>query len=145
MNLDELERQCRARKLRAFYLMPTVHSPLDTVMDIATRLRLVEIARKHDLLILEGAAYAFSEPNPPPSLISLAPERTVYVSGVSKSIGTGLRLGYVIVPTTHIYRLLEAIRATTCNAPALISGLVTGWIEDGLVRLTLLERGRAVA
>ncbi len=53
------------------------------------------------------------------------------MGGFSKSIGTGLRLGYVIAPTTHIDRLLEAIRATTWNAPALISGLVTGWIEDG--------------
>lgn len=131
MDPDDLERQCRMNKLRAIYLMPTVHSPLGTVMDAETRMRLVEIARRQDLLIIEDAAYAFLEPDPPPSLISLAPERTVYVGGFSKSIGTGLRLGYVIAPTTHIDRLLEAIRATTWNAPALISGLVTGWIEDG--------------
>ena len=42
-----------------------------------------------------------------------------------------MRLGYLIAPTTHIDRLLEAVRATTWNAPALISGLVTGWMEDG--------------
>lgn len=131
MNPDELERQCQARKLRAIYLMPTVHSPLGTVMDVETRLRLLEIARKHDLLIIEDSAYAFLEVSPPPSLISLAPERTFYVGGFSKSIGTGLRLGYVIAPKSHIDRLLEVIRATTWNAPALISGLVTGWIEDG--------------
>ncbi|MEW2916222.1 PLP-dependent aminotransferase family protein [Ruegeria sp. ANG10] len=131
MNPKDLERQCCARKLRAIYVMPTVHSPLGTVMDAATRLRLIEIARKHDLLIIEDASYAFLEPDPPPSLISVAPERTVYVSGFSKSIGTGLRLGYVIAPKSHIDRLLELIRATTWNAPALISGLVTGWIEDG--------------
>lgn len=131
MNPEDLERQCCARKLRAIYVLPTVHSPLGTVMDAATRLRLIEIARKHDLLIIEDAAYAFLEPDPPPSLISVAPERTVYVSGFSKSIGTGLRLGYVIAPKSHIDRLLEVIRATTWNAPALISGLVTGWIEDG--------------
>ena len=131
MDPDDLERQCHAHKLRAIYLMPTVHSPLGAVMDVATRLRLIEIAHKHDLLIIEDAAYAFLEPDPPPSFVALAPERTVYVGGFSKSLGTGLRLGYVIAPTTHIDRLLEAIRATTWNAPALISGLVTGGIEDG--------------
>ncbi|MCG7495230.1 aminotransferase class I/II-fold pyridoxal phosphate-dependent enzyme [Thalassobius sp. Cn5-15] len=66
-----------------------------------------------------------------PSLFSLAPERTIYVGGFSKSIATGLRLGYVVAPAPHIDRLLEAIRATTWNVPAIISGLVTGWVEDG--------------
>lgn len=135
MDPDDLERQCRERKVRAVYLMPTVHNPLGTVMDETTRQRLIEVARKHDLLVIEDAAYAFLEPDPPPSLISLAPDRTVHVGGFSKSLATGLRLGYVIAPAIHTDRLLEAIRATTWNTPALISGLVTGWVEDGtLVR-----------
>ncbi|MHA3915202.1 aminotransferase-like domain-containing protein [Halovulum sp. GXIMD14793] len=131
MDPEELDRQCRDRKIRAVYLMPTVHNPLGSVMDEMTRLRIIETAQKHDLLIIEDAAYAFLEPNPPPSLFSLAPERTVYVGGFSKSIATGLRLGYVVAPAAHINRLLEMIRATTWNAPALISGLVTSWVEDG--------------
>lgn len=131
MNPDDLERHCVKRKLRAVYLMPTVHNPLGAVLDKATRLRLIEVARKHDLLVIEDAAYAFLEPDPPTSLIALAPERTVYVGSFSKSLATGLRLGYVIAPATKINRLLEAIRATTWNAPALVSGLVTGWVEDG--------------
>ncbi|SFU15200.1 Aminotransferase class I and II [Sedimentitalea nanhaiensis] len=100
-------------------------------MDEMTRLRLIEVARKHDLLIIEDAAYAFLEPDPPSSFIALTPERTVHVGSFSKNLATGLRLGYLIAPVTHIDRLLEAIRATTWNAPALISGLATGWIEDG--------------
>jgi len=131
MNPDELDRQCRDRKVRAIYLMPTVHNPLGAVMDEMTRLGIIETAQKHDLLIIEDAAYAFLEPDPPPSLFSLAPERTIYVGGFSKSIATGLRLGYVVSPATHIDRLLEAIRATTWNVPAIISSLVTGWVEDG--------------
>ncbi|MFV1498231.1 PLP-dependent aminotransferase family protein [Phaeobacter sp. JH20_02] len=131
MSPDDLDRQCRDRKIRAIYLMPTVHNPLGAVMDEPTRHRLIGVARKHDLLVIEDAAYAFLEPDPPPSLISLAPERTVHVGGFSKSLATGLRLGYVIAPANHCDRLLEAIRATTWNTPALISGLVTGWVEDG--------------
>ena len=131
MDPEDLERQCRARKVRAVYLMPTVHNPLGSVMDEATRLRLIEVARAHDLLLIEDAAYAFLEPNPPPSLVALAPERTIYVGGFSKSLATGLRMGYLIAPATQTDSLLEAIRATTWNTPALISGLVTGWVEDG--------------
>lgn len=128
---DELDRQCRARRVQAVYLMPTVHNPLGSVMDETTRRRLIDVSQRHDLLIIEDAAYAFLEPDPPPAFIALAPERTVHVGGFSKSLATGLRLGYVIAPEPHGDRLLEVIRATTWNAPALISGLVAGWIEDG--------------
>ena len=131
MDPDALDRQCRARKIRAVYLMPTVNNPLGSVMGLATRQRIVEVARGHDLLIIEDAAYAFLETLPPPSFIALAPERTIHVGGFSKSLATGLRLGYLVAPSRHIPSLLEAIRATTWNAPALISGLVTGWVEDG--------------
>lgn len=131
MDPDDLEQQCHAGRLRAVYLMPTVHNPIGTVMNAATRLRIVDIARAHDLLIIEDAAYAFLEPDPPPSFVALAPERTIHVGGFSKSLATGLRLGYLIASGKHIDGLIGVIRATTWNAPALISGLVTGWIEDG--------------
>ncbi|GLT12328.1 GntR family transcriptional regulator [Sulfitobacter porphyrae] len=131
MNPDALDRQCRIRKLRALYLIPTVQNPLGAVMDLPTRQRLIEVARKHDLLILEDAAYAFLEPDPPPGFLALAPDLTIHLGGFSKSLATGLRLGYVIAPARHLDGLLDAIRATTWNAPALISGLVTGWITDG--------------
>ena len=131
MDPDALDRQCRTRKPRAVYLMPTVHNPLGSVMDVTTRQRIVEVAQAYDLLMIEDAAYAFLENDPPPSFIELAPERTIHVGGYSKSLATGLRLGYLVSPPRHITNLLEAIRATTWNAPALISGLVTAWVEDG--------------
>ncbi|MBW4960650.1 PLP-dependent aminotransferase family protein [Sulfitobacter sp. CW3] len=131
MDPDDLDKRCRSRKIRAVYLMPTVQNPLGSVMDMQTRDRIVDVARKHNLMIIEDAAYAFLEPDPPPTLIQLAPERTVYIGGFSKSLATGLRLGYVVAPDENVEKLIEATRATTWNAPALISSLVTGWIKDG--------------
>ena len=131
MDPDNLDRLCRTRPIHAVYTMPTVHNPLGSVMREAERQRLVGIARTHDLLIVEDGAYAFLEANAPTSLMALAPERCVHVGGFSKSVATGLRLGYLVAPETSVKNLTRAIRATTWNAPALISALVTGWIEDG--------------
>ncbi len=140
MSPDALEQQCQQHKLRAVYLMPTVHNPLGTVMDERTRLRLIDVADQHDLLIIEDSAYAFLEPEPPSSLIELAPDKTIHVGSFSKSIATGLRLGYLIAPTNYIDSLSHAIRATTWNAPALISALVTSWIEDGTLEISEQKR-----
>ncbi|GHA21342.1 GntR family transcriptional regulator [Devosia pacifica] len=133
MDTEMLERICCERTLRALYLMPTVQNPLGSVMDETTRQRIVDIARQHDLLIIEDGAYAFLEPDPPPSLLHLAPERTIYVGSFSKSLGTGLRVGYVIAPEELAERLVAVMRATTWNTPAVMSGLLAGWIEDGTV------------
>ncbi|WP_435659995.1 PLP-dependent aminotransferase family protein [Leisingera caerulea] len=142
MDPEDLDRQCRQRKIRAVYLMPTVHSPLGAVMDEPARRRLLAVAERHSLLIIEDAAYAFLEPDPPPSFLALAPDRTVYTGGFSKNLATGLRLGYLIAPPPQTAPLLEVIRATTWNAPALISALVTGWIEDGTLSRSEENRRR---
>jgi len=128
-----LLRVCAKTRLRALYLMPSVHNPLGTVMDEYSRRAIVAIARHHDLLIFEDGAYDFLETDPPPSFLELAPERTVYIGGVSKVLATGLRLGYVVVPPDLAGALSMAIRATTWNTPALITALVTQWIEDGTI------------
>jgi DNA-binding transcriptional MocR family regulator len=142
MEPEDLDRQCGLRSIRAVYLMPTVQSPLGAVMDEPTRHRLLAVAQRHNLLIIEDAAYAFMEPDPPPSFLALAPERIVFIGGFSKNLATGLRLGFVVAPPAHTAPLLEVIRATTWNAPALISALVTGWIEDGTLKQSEENRRR---
>ena len=133
MDPKDLERQCRKKKLKAVYLMPTVHTPLGSVMNKNVRSAIIKIARKHDLLIIEDSTYAFLETNPPPSFLSLAPDLTIHVGGFSKNIATGLRIGFLVVPNRFTSLISRAIRATTWNVPALISALVTHWIEDGTV------------
>lgn len=130
---DRLERLCRDCSIKAVYLIPTVHNPLGLVMSECRRNKIVEIARKYDILIIEDGAYAFLEENPPPSFVQLAPERTVYISGFSKNLGTGLRVGYIVAPEAYVPKLTLAIRATTWNAPGIVTALVTGWIEEGVL------------
>tara|TARA_R110001606_G_scaffold8479_2_gene37435 strand:+ start:29419 stop:30735 length:1317 start_codon:yes stop_codon:yes gene_type:complete len=133
MNPYALLRMCAQTDIRAVYLTPTVHNPLGTVMDEHTRRAIVAIARRYDLLILEDGAYDFLETDPPPSFLELAPERTVYIGGISKVLATGLRVGYVIAPPDLAGPITMAIRATTWNTPAIITALVTHWIEDGTI------------
>ena len=124
--------------------MPTLHNPLGWVTSQQSRQQLVAIAREHGLLIIEDAAYAFLVEQPPTPLAALAPESTLYVSGLSKSVATGLRFGFVVAPTEFIEVLERAIRATTWNTPALMTAIATGWLNDGTVtRLEAEKRADA--
>lgn len=132
-DLGALENLCRRRPVRAVYSMPTMHNPLGSVMPAGSRARLVEIAERHELLIIEDGAYAFlAEPAPRP-LFSLAPQRTVYVCGLSKSVAAGLRIGFIAAPPEMIPALELAIRVSSGNTPSLTVALACRWIESGEV------------
>lgn len=132
-DLNALETLCQRRRIKAVYTMPTLHNPMGWVMDLPWREQLVRIARHHGVLLIEDAAYAFLAEDPPAPLKALAPELTVYVSGFSKNIATGLRVGYVVAPLPWVSAMERAIRATVWNTPGVMTSLVCGWIEDGTV------------
>jgi DNA-binding transcriptional MocR family regulator len=141
-SLDALEQLCGARPVRAIYAMPTLHNPLGSVMSEPDRVRLAGIARRHGQLIIEDASYAYLVDNPPAPLAMLAPDITIYVSGVSKSIAPGLRVGYLAVPAPLVPALERAIRATTWNTPALTATIACRWLDDGTV--DRLEAGKRI-
>lgn len=166
-DLDALAAACRRRRVKAVYAMPTLHNPLGWVMSLSRRRALVALARQHGLLLIEDGAYAYlageagegagrsdrlntshrlhrapgtARPVPPP-LASLAPERTVYVTGLSKSVAAGLRTGFVVAPPAWVPRLARALRANSWSTPGLTSALACAWLEDGTVA-TLEARKR---
>jgi DNA-binding transcriptional MocR family regulator len=141
-DLDALAALCKRRRVRAIYAMPTLHNPLGWVMGASRRRELVAIARRHGLLIIEDAAYAFLAADPPPPLAAFAPETTVYVSGLSKSVATGLRVGFVAAPPEWVPRIERAIRATTWNTPGVMTAIACGWLEDGTVTRLESEKRR---
>ena len=140
LDLNALERLCMNRPVRAVYVMPTLHNPLGWVMGAQQRQQLVSIARKHGLLIIEDAAYAFLAEDAPAPLAALAPETTVYVSGLSKSVATGLRVGFVAAPAQWVPLIERAIRATTWNTPGVMTAIACAWIEDGTVSRLEIEK-----
>jgi DNA-binding transcriptional MocR family regulator len=133
MDLDRLEALCRKRPVRGIYTMPTLHNPLGLVMAEADRARLAAMAEKYGFIILEDGAYSFlAEPAPPP-VFTLAPQRTIYVCGLSKSVASGLRLGFMAAPPEWIADLGYAIRASTWTVSSLSIALACLWIDNGTV------------
>ncbi|MFZ6743448.1 PLP-dependent aminotransferase family protein [Undibacterium sp. JH2W] len=133
LNLPALAALCKRRPVRAVYVMPTMHNPMGTVMTDAERQQLAQLAQKHQFLIIEDGAYAFlAEPAPKP-VFTYAPEQTVYISGLSKSVASGLRIGMLAAPPALIPALETAIRVTSGNTPSLMIALACLWIEAGVV------------
>ena len=138
-DLDALEALCNRHRIRAIYAMPTMHNPLGWVLTSSQRERLVDIARRHDCLLIEDAAYAYLAEEAPSALVTLAPERTVYVSSLSKSLASGLRFGYLVAPEAYAVRIKAQIRASFWSLPSLVTAMATRWMQDGSVQRLELE------
>lgn len=133
IDLTALAALCKRRPVRAVYVMPSMHNPMGSVMSDVERKKLAQLAVRHRFLIIEDAAYAFlAEPAPRP-VFTYASTQTVYVSGLSKSVASGLRIGMVVAPLALIPALETAIRVSSGNTPSLMVSLACQWIEAGIV------------
>lgn len=139
-NLNELEHLLLARRVKAIYTMPTLHNPMGWVMSAAERKRLVTLARQHNTLIIEDGTYAFMVAEAPTPVRELAPERTVYVSGLSKTVGGGVRFGFVVAPAHHLTTMERTLRALTWSNSTLVTALCGHWLENGTVDRMELEK-----
>nr|WP_062340176.1 PLP-dependent aminotransferase family protein [Herbidospora sakaeratensis] len=123
----------RLDRVSVLYVMPTLHNPLGHVLGLDDRIRLVALARRHDLLLVEDGTHAHLVPDAPPPLQALAPERTLYAGSLSKNLATGLRAGYLVVPDAHLPAVTRLLRASAWSTPGLTAALATRWIRDGTV------------
>jgi DNA-binding transcriptional MocR family regulator len=131
---EALDRAAAETGAKVVFVLPTLQNPTARSMSARRRAEIVAVARARDLTIVEDGIYAIfgNGADEPPPLAVLAPERTFYVTGVSKSLAPGLRVGFLVAPSEdHLERLLRAVRAQF-YAPPNFGGLIaTQWIEDG--------------
>lgn len=138
---------CAADPPKALYLNPTFNNPTTAVLSAERREAVAEIARRYSVPIVEDDPYACLPRQRLVSLAALAPELTFHVTGFSKCLGAGMRIGYVSLPSARYTARLSAImRTTTVMAPPPLVRLATRWIDDGTVRaMTLAIREESMA
>jgi DNA-binding transcriptional MocR family regulator len=123
---------------KALYCNPTLLNPTGGTISASRRQALVDVARHHDVLIIEDDAYGFLPAKAPPAIATIGPDITFYIAGLSKCIGAGLRVGYLVAPDPlSANRLVAALRATTVMVSPITAAIATRWIRDGTADLAL--------
>lgn len=130
---DAFAEACAREQPKAIYLNPTLQNPLTLTMPAARREEIAAVAGTHRVPIVEDDAYGFIPAGGPAPLAALAPHLTWYIGGLSKCIGAGLRLAYVVAPddSRALWSFAGAMRAGNIMASPLTTALATRWIDDG--------------
>lgn len=120
VSVEELEDRLLAlgregKRVKLLYLIPAFHNPTGGTLDAGKHARILELARRHDFLILEDDAYGmlhYDTPPPPPLKAADEDGRVIYVSTLSKLIAPGIRLGWVVARAP----ILAALRQVKLDA-----------------------------
>lgn len=114
------------------YAMPSLQNPTGATMSRERREELVEIARRHDLFLVEDDVYSVFVTTDLPTLAELAPERTFHVGSLSKSFAPGLRVGHILAPLDRLDACLSWLQATQSMANPLSALAMAQGIAEGL-------------
>lgn len=137
-----LEQAARSGKARIVYLVPTLQNPTTHTMSRRRREDIVEVARAFDLTILEDDIFRLLDSRvQPPTFYELAPERTFHITGLSKTLAPGLRIGFVVSPRGQNRLLASHVRNMAARTAGLTGEIARYWIESGMAD-TILERVR---
>ena len=129
---DALEDAALETGARVLYCMPTVQNPTARVMSRKRRQDLVRAATRVNLQIVEDDVYGYLVEQRQP-LCALAPERTFYLTSLSKCLVPGLRIGVLRTPPGWIDRVTGAVFATTVMGTPLDAAAAAAWIDDGTI------------
>jgi len=138
LRVDELETLLAERPIKVLYTMPTFSNPSGAVLSLGRRHRLLELARRHGVVVVEDDAYGslwFGEP-PPPSLLALAqqlddPPVCVHMSTFSKIVAPGMRLGWLIAPPSLLERIAVVKQIADVHTSSLDQAIVLAYLEGG--------------
>ena len=99
IDLDNVRRVMSRTDIKAAFLTPTVHNPMGYVMSDEAKKDFLELLYQKDVPLIEDDTYgelAFGETRPRAVKYFDTRGRVLYLSSFSKTVGGGLRVGYVI-------------------------------------------------
>ncbi|HOZ64593.1 MAG TPA: PLP-dependent aminotransferase family protein [Burkholderiaceae bacterium] len=160
VKVDELEKLIVEHKPKLVYLVPTFGNPSGAMLSLARRKRVLELAAKYKVLVVEDDPYGelyFGKP-PPPSMLAMSDqvpgsrEWIAYCGSFSKVLSPGLRVGWMIAQPqllanavmckqfsdAHTSNLTQAIAAQYLGLNRMDTALAA-------VRKTYAERAQTMA
>ena len=155
---EELEQLIAEHQPKFVYLIPTFGNPSGALLSLARRRQVLEMAVKHQTLIVEDDPYGdlyFGEA-PPPSLLALTDsvpgsrELLAHCGSLSKVLSPGLRIGWMIAPPALLANAVmckqfsDAHTSTFAQATA-AQYLKAGRMPDTLAHVRKVYGERAVA
>jgi 2-aminoadipate transaminase len=155
MRVEELEGVLKGladegRRPKFVYSVPTFQNPSGVTMSFERRRQLVDLARQHELLVVEDNPYGllrYSGDALPPLYQLDGGDFVIYIGTFSKILSPGIRLGWMVAPPPVMEKVVLGKQASDLCTSTLTQYFVREYFGEGRWRdyiesLVEIYRGR---
>ncbi len=142
---EELEQLIAEHQPKFVYLIPTFGNPSGSLLSLERRRQVLEMAVKHQTLIVEDDPYGdlyFGEA-PPPSLLALTDsvpgsrELLAHCGSLSKVLSPGLRIGWMIAPPALLANAVMCKQFSDAHTSTFAQATAAQYLKAGRMPATL--------
>jgi len=134
MRTDLLESVLARRRVRLIVVQPTYHNPTGAVLSGGRRERLLGLARRFGVPVLEDDPYhelRFADDGPGPLKLADRSGAVIYLGTFSKTVMPGLRVGWIVGPQPLLDRLVVAKQFSDLNTNATGQLMAAQFLDSG--------------
>jgi 2-aminoadipate transaminase len=119
------------RKVKFLYTIPNFQNPTGVTMTPERRTEILEICRRHDILVLEDNPYGLLgfDDEPRPAMRAQDPG-VIYLGSFSKTFSPGLRVGWALAPSAIREKLVLAQESATLCPPPFNQMAVSAYLSN---------------
>ena len=121
------------KQVKFLYMIPDFQNPSGESLTLAERQMLVDLAQKHDFLIVEDSPYRELryEGEHIPTLYSLAPDHVIHLGSFSKIFAPGFRLGWAIAHPEILDKIYVCKQSLDLCPPIFDQYVATEFLSSG--------------
>ncbi|WP_321914576.1 PLP-dependent aminotransferase family protein [Paraburkholderia sp. J11-2] len=136
LKVDELEKLCYRKRVRAVYVTPHHQFPTTVLLPAARRMRMLALAEQFDFAIIEDDySHEFHFTHRPMLPLASFDRRgkVVYVGSMSKLLTPSLRIGYLIAPQPFIDRAAGEVTIIDRQGDPATEAAVSDLLASGVI------------
>jgi len=137
VDVDAIEALCKKKKIKALYVTSHHHYPTTVTLCAARRIRLLSLAAKYGIIIIEDDYdydYHYNSSPILPLVSSDTKGMVIYIGTLSKTISPGMRTGYLIAPPNLILELARLRQVVDTQGDPILELALCDLFEDGTIK-----------
>jgi len=123
--------RAEGRRVKFLYTIPNFNNPSGITLSLERRHQVLDVAKRHDLLIIEDNPYGLLtlESDPLPAIRSFDAEQVIYLGSFSKTFAPGFRIGWALAPHAVREKLVLAQESATLCPPVFSQFAISTYLE----------------
>jgi DNA-binding transcriptional MocR family regulator len=135
---DDLRRAARRSGAKTLVCVPSLQNPTASIMTKDRRKEVAAVIEREGIVAIEDDVYGPLQDEP--ALWPFAPNHVIVISGFSKSVAPGLRIGAIAGTHPAVRRAAEEVSLTSWTVSPVMIRVCAQWVADGTAQRRVAQQ-----